>query len=245
MALQTYITSTEANYYFPNDTDYDVAIRANALSASFGLVNSFINPAVKIPAIGFWDGESTIDAPHILKLAQGQFYRYILQSSNDGYNQELEEMYTSISNKLRGLQQNEISIPTAQTYSHDVGWSIVEKNITNSLGDMEIDYTSPAPLYKRFYNVVVTASGYANTLTYNVYRDDSASILESHTGTYSTWTIIDNSFSIRFMGYLNTNDNFRVAGIPSTEINSSNTAGPVIKQGPVAYGYNQNITRGQ
>ncbi len=243
MAIQTYITSAEANYYFPNDTDYDVAIRTNALSTSFGLVNGFISPEVKVPQISLWDGESSVNAPYALKLAQGQFYRYILQSSNDGYNQELEQMYEAVSNKLRGLKQHEVALPN-QVFSHQTGWSVVEKNVTNSLGDMELNILSSDPLYKRFYNIVVTASGYANALTYDVYRDDSASILETHTGSYTTWTMIDNSFEVRFMGYLNTNDNFRIAGIPSQEINSVSTVGPTLTLIPVAYGYNQNITKG-
>ena len=240
--IQTYITSTEANYYFPNDTDYSSAVRADALSTSFGLVNSFISADVVPPVVGYWDGESTINAPQILKLVQGQLYRYVLQSSNDGYNEELEALFNAIADKIRGLKQHEVSLPS-QIFEHQVGWNVVGKSISGSLGDIDLYYENSPPLYKRFYNLVVTASGYAGSLTYDVYRDDSPSVLESHTGTYSTWTIIDNSFSVRFVGYLDTNDSFRIAGIPDENINAINTDGPKLRMTPVAYGYNQSITK--
>ena len=227
MALTTYITTTEANYYYPNDDQFSAGERTNALNTSFGLVNSFINPELKIPVIGVWDGVSNINAPHVLKLAQGQFYKYLLQFSREGYKDELEQFFQAVADKLRGLKQNEIAIPTAQTFSHEVGWHITEKNITNSLGDMELFWSSPAPSYRRFYNLVVTASGYADALTYDVYRDDSSAVLESHTGTYDSWVTIDNSFQIRFMGYLNTNDNFRVVGVPNSDVNASTEPNPV------------------
>lgn len=239
--LITYITATEAGYYFKNHTDYSSDIRANALKASYGLVNSFINPKVKVPVVSAWDGQSDILAPELLKIAQGSFYRYILQSSNDGYNEELEALYTATAEKLRGIKDGELSIPSAQTYPHDAGWHVVEKNISASGGDLEV--RGPYPLYKCFYDLIVSSGGYADSFTYTVKRDDSASVIATNSGTYENWTIVDDKFEIRFNGQFTTSDSFSIMGVPSEEIDSVVTDGPIFKQGPVAYGSSDRLAQ--
>lgn len=229
--ITSYITTTEAGFYFPNHTDYAADVRANALKASYGLVNSFINPKVKIPAIGKWNGEGEIEAPEILKICQGSLYRYILQSSTDGFNEELENLYESIANKLRGITQGEISIPTSQTFSHEAGWHIVEKTVSTSTGDMEVRGTPPD--FKGFYDIFVVTGGYVEDMVYRVTRDDSSAIISTNSGTYETWQMIDNRFEVRFNGQFTQSDSFSVMGVPSEQVDAIASPGPVIQQGPV------------
>lgn len=241
MAQRTYISTTEAAEYFPLDSDYTAAQRASALNRSFGLVNSFISRSVSIPELSGWDGETSVNAPEVLKQCQAEFYRYVLQSSNDGASDELTDAYNATVDKLRGIQEGDLSLPS-QIYEHQSGWHITEKDTSQDKGDLYI--SGPSPLFKRNYKFIITASGYPAALTYDVYSDEQLASIESHTGSYDSETTIDSSFSVRFVGYWDVDDEIHIVGIPSSEINESTTEGPKITQGDVAFGYSQFITRG-
>lgn len=234
--LTTYISAAEANYYFPNDSDYSAAQKTNALKASFGLVNAYINKEVAIPVISVWNGEDTVNAPETLKVAQGQFYEYILKRSNDGSSDELEDMYNATANRLRGIQQGEVSIPDAQTYEHETGWSITERNCAQDLGDMYVE-RYPKPALKYNYRLVVTASGYGDTITFDAYNDSSATAVGSYTNDWDSWTTVDNKFNVRFVGYWDEDDEVRLVGVPSSATDAVTSDGPVLRQTDIAYNH--------
>ena len=246
MAIQTYITSTEANYFFNGDTNYTSAQKTNALTVSFGLVNDFVNPVLKIPVVGEWDGESTIEAPQVLKVAQGSFYQWVLERGNHGYTDELNDLYNATAEMLRSLTQNELSAAVAQTYAHEAGWHITSVTRTANVGEVYVRGTSP--LIRKNYKIVISTGGSAEyvaggTASFDAYRSDTEAAVVSAQLLDFEWKTVHDTFEIRFDGQWNNGDTIRIVGIPESKVDTVSPPKNVLTQVNSSFGTEKYPTR--
>lgn len=244
MAITTYITPAEAQLYFSNFADYGtdptLAVLSDrqtlALTASFGLVNSYISSKLSVPVVGEWDGASTIAAPEPLKMAQAQFCQYLLEFGNVGFTDELDKLHKSIIATLRAITQNELVVNQSEIFDAQVGWHIVSR--TNSAnGGVEIRGTPP--LNKSFYRLVCgslqTTTQYPSGIRVTGYRSDSATARQTNvTADWYTWQVFDSAFEIRFDGQWATSWEVLVSGVPESAVNSAAPTN-VLKQSDIAY----------
>ena len=238
MAIQTYITSTEATESFPQDTDYSSAERTSALERSFGLVNSNINSKLAVPVVGEWDGESTINVPQVLKLAQCLFYRYVLELSNTGWTEELRELFKDALDLTRGITENELTVPSAQTFAHDAGWHITKITQSSDIGSVQVRGSSPDR--RKHYKIVISTGGTAEyvaagTATFTAYRSDTEAAVVTGQALDYDWQMVHDTFEIRFDGQWNNGDEILISGIPETEIDTASKPDNVLRSSPVTY----------
>jgi hypothetical protein len=232
-SITTYITSTEANQAYPNDASYTSAQKASALKDSKGLVDSFIDSKYQLPVIGEWDGQTEIEAPIILKVLQKKFYRYLLEFSNVGETEDLKELWDTTVETCRGLRAGELDIPSA-TYDNEPGWHITNVASTSTLGLVQVRGYEPVD-YRLHYKIVITSTGtqYVDSVTYSVYRSDSATARSTGNVASLEWTVVDSRFSIRFDGQWTLNDEIHIVGIPTSDVNTTGTPKNYIQQGVV------------
>jgi len=226
--MNTYITLTEANELYPLSSDYTSSLQAEALSQSYGLVNSHISSELRIPAIKP-DGQ----APSILKIAQCKFYRYLLEFSNMGFTEENQNLYNTTAEMLSKITANELTVPDLQTYPTDIGWHLVDQSITNG----SIYARGSPPTQRTQYNVSFyhTGSAYPTASYMKFTRTDSDTVKATMTGSYD-WvalTLDTESIELRFDGHFTASDSFGVLGIP--RVDNMSTTKHVIKQGKVYY----------
>lgn len=233
MAITTYITTTEANYAYPNDANFSAGQRAQALTRSFGLVNSYVAAAVAVPVMSEWDGASSITAPEVLKVCQERFYRWCLESTSIDSDDDVQALYDSTAEILKGLTQDNLINP-AQVTAYQKGWHIVDKT-SGVNGRVEVR-GGPADFHWG-YLLTITTSGYPGTLVFSATRSDSATAVATGLVGYSTqWTTVDSRFEVRFDGQWSSGNTIRILGVPDTEVNKATPQGNVIRQGPVGYG---------
>lgn len=213
--IDTYITSTEANYFFTNDSDYATNVKSNALETSFGMVNTYIAPTIELPVIGQWDGiGDTLDSPKLLKVCQARFYQWILESGNMGHTDELQNLYEATAEILRGIRQEDFALPTSKS-ADMVGWHIIERD-SESNGEMLCK--GLAPTLSQTYQIEITTGGYPSDIIYDVYRSDSnTAILTDQVGSFD-WGNVNGEFDIRFDGQHSADEYYVVRGIPSSDV---------------------------
>lgn len=235
MAIQTYITSAEATLFYSNDGNFSAGAKTLALSTSFGLVNAYISSKLTLPVIGQWDGESTIEAPSVLKIAQSKLYQWILETSNVGETPELKELFDNTVEMLRGITDNELGTPQQLVYSVQSGWHVV--NVTNSATSGAIYVRGTAPALKTFYSLIGTHTGtkYAGDVVYSVFRSDSATARSTGNLGNWDWRAVDSAFEVRFDGQWASGFDVRIVGVPSEAVNVA-TPSNALKQGPLNYG---------
>jgi len=210
--MSTYITLTEVASLYPVVSDFTETQQNEALEKSYGLVNAYINSAIVIPAIS-----DSGDIPEILKIAQLGFLRWILETSNAGYTEELQKLYDNTAKLVSGITQNEVTLPGVQVFSNQTGWHI--ENFACGISGSFVEVSGTPPTYKRRYTCTITTGGYSESVVYDIYRSDSSSVLENHSGTYDEYETIDDSFAIRFDGQFATGS-FDIVGIPVSNANS-------------------------
>jgi hypothetical protein len=124
--MNTYVTSTEMTYFYAQFLDYLTTERTEALKVSYGLTNSFLSSAVRVPAVQAWDGEAEeVNAPAILKLAQARFCQYLLEQHNMGWTDESQNLYDGNVAMLRDVREGELNVESVQVSLAQSGWTIV------------------------------------------------------------------------------------------------------------------------
>jgi hypothetical protein len=211
--MNSYITLTEANRLYPLAADYSSSLQGDALSASYGLVNSFVSSELRIPAISP-DGQS----PSILKIAQLKFYKYILEFSNMGQTDENQELYDKTAEMLSKITQNELTVPDVQTFPTDIGWHLINQSIANGSAFIRGGYPSVrTQVNVNFYH---TGSAYPTASYMKFVRTDSDSVIATMTGSYdwASLTLDDVSVELRYDGKFSASDSFGILGIPGENI---------------------------
>lgn len=228
-ALTTYVTETEAALHFENASEYTSAQRAAALISSFSMVNSFLSAVINLPAIG---SDGTI--PGLLKIAQSRFYQWTLESANQGWTQELQNLYDFNAELLSKLTNNELLISEIQNTAKDVGW--VVKSTTASDGHVFVRGSAPAVFTELTFTVTSSGTNYVNNsgVTFSVKRRDRNATYGTLTADYDWKTpLADEFLEIRFDGQFTADETFTIKGTPSTvDIASTN---PVIQQSTLLY----------
>lgn len=232
--ITTYITSTEANTRYPNDSNFTAGQKTDALRDSFDLTNSFIDSQVKTPVMSPWDGESSIIAPMPLKLVQHRFYRYLLESSNVGESDEMQDVLDSIIEFAEKITAAQISI-TSHVHSIEVGWHIVEITRASDIGGVKIKGGTPDIPYN--YTLSVTsASAYVGSgnVQFSVSRStQSADLSTGNVASYDSWQIVDGKFEVIWDGQWASGDSVQIMGTPQSSVNAPDAPSNVIKQGGV------------
>jgi phage gp36-like protein len=101
----SYLTKEDAPLYFSNITEFESVQIEKALEKACSLVNSFLHPDIPLPAIA---ADGTI--PGILTIAQARFTQWILESANQGYTEELQNLYQSTASMLAKLTNEELKL---------------------------------------------------------------------------------------------------------------------------------------
>lgn len=233
MAITTYITAAEAQSYFTSFKDYgdDPTLAALsdrqtlALTASFGLVNSYISSKLAVPVVGEWDGASTIFAPEPLKMLQAQFAQYLLEFGNVGYTEELNNLYQSVVAQCRAITQNELVVNQAEVFESQVGWHITSR--TNSANGGVYVRGTP-PVLKEFYTLSCGAGQVATAYPSGIYlvaknaKSNSAITGFSNLNqNWYEWQTIDGKFQIRFDGQWATAWEVLITGVPEEMVNAA------------------------
>lgn len=247
MAITTYITSTEANYLYNNDASFTANQRTNALTVSFGLVNDYLNSALAVPVMTEWDGTSTIEAPSVLKVAQGRFYQWILETGNIGHTDELQALFDSVKEMVQGITANEIAVSTAMVFEAEAGWHIT--SITRGTGFETtggVYVRGTPPTYRSFYRITTAGIGEGEAhdtggyvadedFTWTAYRsDDDAARVSTQVPTWE-WQSVDSAFEIRWDGQWGDGCTIYITGIPESDVNKKTPQKNDIKQALLRY----------
>lgn len=225
MVVLSYITMDEAYNLYPNTEEYAPEQQESALQTSFSLVNSFLDGSYNVPVV-MTDG----NVPGILKIAQARFLQWVLEHSNHGWSQELDNLFNSTAEMCRKLGANELLISEVATTGQELGW-----NITSTDFDLgKVFVSGVAPEIETDYTFTMTVSGthYVADTEWNVVRSDSATIVYNITGDYE-WQDVDGYLQIRFDGQFIGGETFSVKGVPDTSNVTSNK--PIIKQSTIYY----------
>lgn len=129
--LNTFIELGDVGQYYSEATEYDSSTLAVALRNSFGLVCSYLAPHVRVPLTEIWDGDSW-EAPSILKVCQGQFLSYLLQTATIGYREDLAALYSQTIEILNGITAGELNIDGVPS-AGSVGWTVLDASSTSGM----------------------------------------------------------------------------------------------------------------
>lgn len=242
MALTTYITSAEATYFY-DDAGYKAGEKSQALTISFGLVNSYLNAAINVPAVPEWNGsDTTITSPAVLKLSQGKFYEYLLRRGEVGDTPEVLAQFEGAKDFVKAITQEDLTIPSAGTFEREVGWHIVSKSNAGG-GDVFVRGSSPS--LNQHLKLVITnaaSASYPGTFTYTL-QEPSRSASNTSTGNATSfdWTNIaaltDGSrpFELRWVGEWTNSDYVEIRGVANDMVDATPPPRNVIQQSSVAY----------
>lgn len=244
--MTTYITSSEMSLFYTDYSEHSAEIQAEALSSSYSLVNSFLNPEVKIPYVAPWDGvsQSIEGVPAILKIAQAQFCQYLCQFSNLGYTEELQSQYEATADMLRGIQEGELGIPGSSISEAQLGWTLASQTTASSSGYVHILNPGYYPYnYYQTVEVVIDSTtsglqpyhGTFNPTTYATYKTRRPNISSSYQETGlkadNQWqTITDGGPTISFEGFFDEGDVFIFKGVPTNAQNVEEPAGSIVQR---------------
>lgn len=253
MALQSYLSTTEATERFPGDADYTNAQKASALAQSYSLVNSYLDSKLKVPVLGRWDGETTQTAPGVLKISQGMFYQWLLQTSNVGYPEEMESLFKQTVELVKGVTANELSIPEAMTFTDEVGWHIAKVTQAaggTGLGGVWVRGAAPAVMthLRIVVNGIITggetpsegAGGYVgdSAFTFTIYRSDDATALSTLNVPYYEWHSYaagNCTFELRWDGSWLKDSELRLVGVPESAVDQPTINKDTMTTAPVSY----------
>jgi len=248
-SITTYVTDAQMSLFYSEWEDHSVDVQAEALTSSYGMVNAFLNPVVQIPYTPPWNGtDQTIEGvPAILKTCQARFAQWIAQSANVGYTDELQELYDSTVEILRGIQAGELGIPGTSISEEQTGWAVTAQSCASGTVhilnpdayyhstpwtvELVMDHATSGLLP---YHSTFNSSSYASYK----YRFPNISTDWQQTGQAADnqWvTIPDASLTISFEGSFNPNETFIIRGIPKNAQNV-NEAPRGIVQRPLTRG---------
>lgn len=242
MAATTYMTSAEATIFY-EDSLYASGEKSQALTISFGLVNSHLNSALNVPAVSEWNGSDTsLTAPAVLKLGQAKFYEYLLRRGEVGDTPDVAQVYESARAFAREITQEELTLPESTTYEREVGWHIVAKSNTGG-GDCFIRGGSPS--YSEHLKLVITnaaSASYPATFTYTLQAPSRQSAnVSTGNATAFTWLTIaalpDGSrpFELRWVGKWTNNDYVEIRGVAPDMVDAQPPQRNTLQQSTVNY----------
>lgn len=242
MSTYTYITDTELIAGYPRANDYTSAQRSDALDKSYGLVNAYLNNTLIVPPITPWDGVNTyVESPQILKHCQLRLAQYWLEFLNVGWSRELEDFYQATIEILRGISQNELSLP-GQISDRIVGWNIADIYCSGLAGGFYLDPYNTPPSYDTTLELRIDSTGtkYINSgVVFDTYQLDRSEVyLNNTTATYLYQTITDslgNTVSFRWNGQWTFGDYVKIIGVPMSRINTAPEPGQVLRQRNLVY----------
>jgi len=227
--MNSYLTQDELLNFYPNTSEYAPEQIDMALTNSYSMINSFLDGNYNIPVVG-QDGV----IPGIVKVMQSRFAQYLLEFTNNGWSNELQNLLDNTIVLCKGLGANELLISEVSTTGQEVGWNLIDSTLT--LGKVFIE--GEAPELETTYTFTMTENSVPSGLYYvadtewEVVRSDSASVLYTLTGNYE-WQDVDGYLRVRLDGQFMYGETFKVKGVPSTaDIKSIN---PIIKQSTVMY----------
>lgn len=224
----TYLTTADALLLFPNDAEYGSDVKAKALTLSYSMVNSFLDPVITVPALDK-DGS----APGILQIHQAKFYQWILESANHGWSEELQNLYDSTRDALKMITEQDIFVSELQVSAHEIGWILQDNDLTS--GKVFIyDITGYEPSLEITYKFVVTTEGYAGSVVLTYYGPNSATALGTITDLDGDYVQVGDTFLyIRLSGEFIQDEEFDIKGVPQPEIVASNK--PQLQQSILLY----------
>lgn len=224
--MNTYIKLDEALTLFPHGREYDPEQQSKALEGSFSLVNSFLPSNIKVPVIQD-DGKT----PAILQIFQVKFFQWILETSNQGYTDELNNLYNATSEALGKLTTNELLISEATITTPEIGWSIIENSVTG--GSVFVQGVADVLPYTLTFTVSSTGVNYADTTVFEVKKSNSDTVIGTITGSSDYQTVLNTTLGIFFDGQFANGEYFKVKNLPETKQIISNN--PVIQQSDIYY----------
>lgn len=241
--ITTYITSSEATALYA-DSIYDSGDKTQALEISFGLVNGYINSSLKVPIVPEWNGSDTsLDAPAVLKLAQGKFYEYLLRRGEVGDTPDVIEVFNAAVEFCKSISQEELTVPEGGTFPKEVGWHIVAKSNTGG-GDCYVRSLG-LPSWNETIKLVITnaaSATYPGTFTYTLQAPSRQSAnVSTGNATSFDWLSIaslpdgNRPFELRWEGKWTNNDYVEIRAVAADMVDASPPQRNTLQQGKVAY----------
>jgi len=226
----TYLTSAEASLYCP-DTDYGADLKAQSLTDSAGLVNSYLNSSVSVPIY-----EPSGNIPAALKIIQSIFYRYLLQVSNIGLSDENIALLSQGIELCKSITANELTLPGIQQTSFSIGWHISETSIVS--GMVFVQGVPPIVYNELTFTITSTGTNDIYNTTMSVYRSDNpdtlfATITGSTFTSYNWYALPNTNLMLLFSGLFTKDEVFKVVGVADTA--NTITSKPVLKQSDILY----------
>lgn len=215
--MDTYLSASDALLLFPNDAEYGTDVKAKALTLSYSMVNSFLDPVIKVPAVNS-DGS----IPGIIQVHQSKFYQWILESANHGWSEELQNLHDATRDALKMITEQDIFVSEVQVSASEIGWLMVDNTLTS--GKVFIyDLTGYEPVQEITYKFVVTTAGYADLVILTYYGPNSATALGTVEGLDGDYVQVGSTnLYIRLSGLFIDSEEFNIKGIPQPEIVASN-----------------------
>lgn len=242
--LTTYITAAEAALYYSEYTEHSSGVQSEALASSYGLVNSFLNPAIKLPYTAPWDGvsQSIQGVSPILKITQARFCQWICQTNNVGYTEELQALYESTADMLRSLQAGELGIPDVTVVEAQTGWSLASQSCASGTVHI-LNHDAYLNSYPMSVEIVIDSASSGlqpyhstfNPTTYATYKyrfpSISSSYIASAQAANNQWHYIpDAGLTIMFEGFFSPDESFLFRGIPDSAINTAEAPRGIVQR---------------
>ena len=222
--MNSYLTADELLNFYPPTSQYEPEQITLALTTSFSLVNSFLDSTVPTPV-------TTVPVPGILQIVQSRFAQYVLEHTNNGWSQELQNLFDSTIVMCKGLSSQELLISEISTTNQELGWNLTDSTLT--IGKVFVDGTAPDVETEYTFTMTVSGTQYVADTEWDVTRSDSATTLYTIAGSYDWQDVGDGYLQIRFDGQFIGGETFKVTGIPETlDVVSTQ---PIIKQSTIYY----------
>lgn len=241
MAATTYMTSAEATIFY-EDSLYAAGEKSQALSISFGLVNSHLNSALNVPAVSEWNGSDTsVTAPAVLKLGQAKFYEYLLRRGEVGDTPDVLAVYESARLFAREITQEELTLPESTTFEREVGWHVVAKS---NAGGGDVFIRGSAPAWSEHLKIVITNAAtatYPGTFTYTLTWPSRSATSSTGNATSFDWLSIaalpdgTRPFELRWVGKWTNNDYVEIRGVAADMVDATPPQRNTLQQSTVSY----------
>lgn len=217
--ISTYVSSTEILLYYPEYANFSATEKPEALSASFSMLNGYLNPITSVPVV---------NPSGFLKELQARLCRYVLQLNNEGWSQELADLKASVKADLADIHTGMLSTEENQTFSDEVGWHLVSSQ--PAAGFVFIDPASPPPANVReLWTLTFTSANdsYPGTAAFSATSQDAAtaqetgvtSIANQYVGVHRSngelvfWVMLKGKFAL--------NETVVIEGVPEKDVDST------------------------
>lgn len=245
--MNSYVTTTEMVNYWShwNDTNYSSDEKTNALEASYGLVNSYIAPGVKVPTLQAFDPQAeTIEAPAVLKYSQANFARCILMQQDLGNTSYVQELWDATVEILRGIQEGDLLVEGGQYGDDSIGWVVAVASSAGGKIHIKNETTYPHD-YPVSYVLEIDSVGddlypysSANTSSYATFKIKeygSSAWASTEQLAENRWKVVGvHGLTILFEGKFDNGDTWTIRGIPE-QYKNINTDDTQIRSAKLSY----------